>query len=130
MLTKNQEEAIPESLKNVLLVMADGGYLVPPSQDPSKEQMWTETKKRLERFLPDLFQEIFAQAPKDLPLPASRIPSPSPSPSPAPEASQDPSSQEGAPPTEEDPTPEPQQQQEEQQQETEGEKESEKQPTN
>ncbi|KAJ6144511.1 hypothetical protein N7470_008406 [Penicillium chermesinum] len=33
------EEAIPESLKNILLVMADGGYLVPPSQDPSKEKM-------------------------------------------------------------------------------------------
>ncbi|KAF4265038.1 hypothetical protein KXV68_004077 [Aspergillus fumigatus] len=56
-------EAIPESLKNILLVMADGGHLVPPSQDPSKEPIWTETKKRLERFLPDLFKEIF---PEDL----------------------------------------------------------------
>ncbi|PKY03615.1 guanine nucleotide exchange factor [Aspergillus campestris IBT 28561] len=132
------EEAIPESLKNVLLVMADGGYLVPPSQDPSKEQMWTETKKRLERFLPDLFQEIFAQAPKDLPLPASRIPSPAPSPAPEASASalasEEPSSKEGAP-AEEAQTSEPQQQQEEQQQQqeqesTEGEKESENQPTN
>ena len=57
-----QEEAIPESLKNILLVMADGGHLVPPSQDPSKEQIWTETKKRLERFLPALFVEIFPDA--------------------------------------------------------------------
>lgn len=57
-----QEEAIPESLKNILLVMADGGYLVPPSQDPSKEEMWVETRKRLSRFLPDLFVEIFPDA--------------------------------------------------------------------
>ncbi|KAJ5122311.1 hypothetical protein N7526_009248 [Penicillium atrosanguineum] len=44
--TDSLEEAIPESLKNILLVMADGGYLVPPSQDPSKEEMWNETRKR------------------------------------------------------------------------------------
>lgn len=42
--------------------MADGGHLVPPAQDPSKEQIWTETKKRLERFLPALFVEIFPEA--------------------------------------------------------------------
>ncbi|GMF79965.1 unnamed protein product [Aspergillus oryzae var. brunneus] len=43
--------------------MADGGYLVPPSQDADKEQIWTETRKRLERFLPDLFKEIFPEMP-------------------------------------------------------------------
>ncbi|KAJ5945829.1 hypothetical protein N7454_002668 [Penicillium verhagenii] len=59
------EEAIPESLKNILLVMADGGYLVPPSQDPRKEEMWLETRKRLGRFLPDLFAEIFPDAGKE-----------------------------------------------------------------
>lgn len=59
------EEAIPESLKNILLVMADGGYLVPPSQDPKKEGMWLETRKRLGRFLPDLFAEIFPDAGKE-----------------------------------------------------------------
>ncbi|KAJ5558509.1 hypothetical protein N7535_008723 [Penicillium sp. DV-2018c] len=58
-------EAIPESLKNILLVMADSGYLVPPSQDPSKEELWVETQKRLGRFLPDLFVEIFPEAPKE-----------------------------------------------------------------
>ncbi|KAJ5140035.1 hypothetical protein N7448_003443 [Penicillium atrosanguineum] len=63
--TDSLEEAIPESLKNILLVMADGGYLVPPSQDPSKEEMWNETRKRLGRFLPDLFAEIFPEAGKD-----------------------------------------------------------------
>lgn len=42
--------------------MADGGYLVSPSQDPSKEEIWVETRKRLGRFLPDLFNEIFPEA--------------------------------------------------------------------
>jgi brefeldin A-resistance guanine nucleotide exchange factor 1 len=55
-----QEEAIPESVKNILLVMADSGYLTPPpTQDPSKEKIWIETRKRLDRFLPNLFTEIF-----------------------------------------------------------------------
>lgn len=73
-----QEEAIPESLKNILLVMADGGYLVPPSQDPSKEEMWLETRKRLGRFLPDLFAEIFPESAKEpeKSQPGSAVPSP------------------------------------------------------
>ena len=76
--TDNLEEAIPESLKNILLVMADGGYLVPPDQDPSKEEMWIETRKGLGRFLPDLFSEIFPDTGKDpeKSQPASAIPSP------------------------------------------------------
>ncbi|KAF7720322.1 Sec7 domain-containing protein [Penicillium ucsense] len=61
----NLEEAIPESLKNILLVMADGGYLVPPSQDASKEHIWLETHKRLDRFLPNLFVEVFPDADKE-----------------------------------------------------------------
>jgi brefeldin A-resistance guanine nucleotide exchange factor 1 len=52
-------------LKNILLVMADGGYLVSPSQDPSKEEIWVETRKRLGRFLPDLFSEIFPDVPNE-----------------------------------------------------------------
>ncbi|KAF3483496.1 Sec7 domain-containing protein [Arthroderma uncinatum] len=60
------EEAVPESLKNILLVMADGGYLVaPPNKDPTKDKIWTETRKRLDRFLPNLFAEIFPPAPAD-----------------------------------------------------------------
>ncbi|KAJ5492282.1 SEC7-like alpha orthogonal bundle [Penicillium expansum] len=58
-------EAVPESLKNILLVMADGGYLVSPSQDPSKEEIWVETRKRLGRFLPDLFSEVFPDTPDE-----------------------------------------------------------------
>lgn len=45
--------------------MADGGYLIPPSQDPSKEEIWIETRKRLGRFLPDLFSEVFPDPPND-----------------------------------------------------------------
>jgi len=53
------EEAVPESLKNILLVMANGGYLAPPSQNPQHARLWEETWKRLERFMPGMFQEIF-----------------------------------------------------------------------
>jgi brefeldin A-resistance guanine nucleotide exchange factor 1 len=53
-----QEEAVPESLKNILLVMSSSGYLVSPSTDPSQEKLWTETWKRLDRFLPDLRKEL------------------------------------------------------------------------
>jgi brefeldin A-resistance guanine nucleotide exchange factor 1 len=59
--------------------MADGGYLVPPSQDVSKEQTWTETKKRLERFLPDLFKEIFPEVPPEQSTPVPAVASPVPS---------------------------------------------------
>lgn len=72
-----QEEAIPESLKNILLLMANGGYLVAPSQDQSKEEIWTQTQKRLERFLPDLFREIFPDASKQ-PAPVAAPSSASP----------------------------------------------------
>ncbi|KAL1967900.1 hypothetical protein VTN77DRAFT_2317 [Rasamsonia byssochlamydoides] len=73
------EEAIPESLKNILLVMADSGYLVPPAQDPSKEKIWVETRRRLERFLPTLFAELFPNPPPSPPRdnkPASQQSSP------------------------------------------------------
>ena len=63
-----QEEAVPESLKNILLVMADGGYLMPPSGDDKGSEVWTETRKRVDRFLPDLFADIF---PKVNPSPAT-----------------------------------------------------------
>lgn len=49
---------MPENLKNVLLFMSSNGYLVPPSQDPSKEKLWSESWKRIDRFLPDLRKEL------------------------------------------------------------------------
>ena len=42
----------------MMLVMAKDGYLVPPSEDASREKLWTETWKRLDRFLPDLRKEL------------------------------------------------------------------------
>lgn len=38
--------------------MSSNGYLVPPSKDPSKEKLWSESWKRIDRFLPDLRKEL------------------------------------------------------------------------
>jgi len=34
--------------------MSTNGYLVPPSQNPEREELWNETWKRIDRFLPEL----------------------------------------------------------------------------
>ena len=47
-----------ENLKNVVLSMSSSNYLVPPASDPSKEELWTETWKRIDRFLPELKGEL------------------------------------------------------------------------
>ncbi|KAK4126045.1 Sec7-domain-containing protein [Parathielavia appendiculata] len=52
------EEAVPENLKNVLLIMSSNGYLVPPSKDQTKEELWNETWKRIDRFLPNLRADL------------------------------------------------------------------------
>jgi len=49
---------VPESLKNILLVMSTSGYLVPQSEDASQGKLWIETWKRLDRFLPDLRKQL------------------------------------------------------------------------
>lgn len=49
--------------------MSSSGYLVPPSEDPSQEDLWVETWKRLDRFLPDLKKELALDEPKEKPLP-------------------------------------------------------------
>ena len=59
----NLEEAVPESMKNILLVMVDGGYLVPPEAGEEPSALWTETTKRVDHFLPGLVKELFPQAP-------------------------------------------------------------------
>lgn len=60
-LTLKKEEAVPESLKNILLVMANGGYLVPPAEHPDHAHLWEETWKRLDKFLPGMFAELFPE---------------------------------------------------------------------
>lgn len=54
-------EAVPENLKNILLVMAGSGYLVPPSstEEGDGDQLWRVTEKRIRRFLPELLTETF-----------------------------------------------------------------------
>lgn len=65
------EEAVPENLKNVLLCMVSSGHLIPPSKDPSKEKLWTETWKRIDRFMPQLRQELAFDEPEPKPEPAT-----------------------------------------------------------
>lgn len=43
--------------------MSSSGYLVLPSQDLSKEELWTETWKRIDRFLPDLRSDLALEEP-------------------------------------------------------------------
>lgn len=38
--------------------MSSSGYLVHPSVDPSREKLWVETWKRIDRFLPDLRKDL------------------------------------------------------------------------
>ncbi|KIK63700.1 hypothetical protein GYMLUDRAFT_221940 [Collybiopsis luxurians FD-317 M1] len=55
-------EAIPESLKNVLLVMNAAQILVPPSSDDQRNErqrtLWSMTLERMERFLPGFLVEV------------------------------------------------------------------------
>jgi len=55
--------------------MSSSGYLVPPSQDPTHEKLWTETWKRIDRFLPDLKKDLDLEGPKEAEKPlASPLP--------------------------------------------------------
>lgn len=81
-----QEEAVPESLKNIVLVMASGGYLVPPAsptgekqdQTPRQQKLWSETWIRLNRFLPDLMPELFPSPPPGTAAAAAAAAAPAP----------------------------------------------------
>lgn len=64
------KEAVPESLKNVLLVMSSGDYIKPATAAAEAERdertelqrkLWDETEGRLRRFLPELLREIFPE---------------------------------------------------------------------
>lgn len=71
------EEAVTESLKNVLLVMNGAGLLVQPVGSGEGEdevqrrsrELWEQTEKRLERFLPGLMGELFPPLPSPPPPP-------------------------------------------------------------
>lgn len=41
--------------------MVNGGFLLPPDQVAGDNRLWEETWKRLNRFLPNLFGEIFPE---------------------------------------------------------------------
>jgi brefeldin A-resistance guanine nucleotide exchange factor 1 len=45
----------------MLLVMSNGGYLAPPDENPAQEELWNETWKRVNRFLPNFFAELFPE---------------------------------------------------------------------
>lgn len=68
-----QYEAVPESLKNVLLVMNASGFLLPPHQSRTEEQavLWDATFERIQPFLPNLREELF-------PSPKAIVPAPVP----------------------------------------------------
>ncbi|KAF8636714.1 hypothetical protein AX17_003517 [Amanita inopinata Kibby_2008] len=57
-------EAIPESLKNVVLVMHAANILVPPAtsgedtRDERQRTLWAATHERVERFLPGFLSEV------------------------------------------------------------------------
>ncbi|GAA5857907.1 hypothetical protein JCM5353_003755, partial [Sporobolomyces roseus] len=68
-------EAVPELLKNVLLVMNASGFLLPPHDEQRTEEqaaLWNATFERIHPFLPDLQVELFP--PPRIPVPFSAEP--------------------------------------------------------
>ena len=98
---ENLEEAVPESLKNILLVMADGGFIHPPSDGSPPTELWEETCKRVDRFLPDLIVEIFPQV--NAPPPEAKPPEIEHKPPAEPAAAQEQASKAQPPPAVEQP---------------------------
>ncbi|OJT08688.1 hypothetical protein TRAPUB_414 [Trametes pubescens] len=74
-------EAVPESLKNVLLVMNATGLLVPPTspEDVRNERqasVWAATHERIERFLPGFLDDIVPTPPPQPAEPPASQPGP------------------------------------------------------
>ena len=63
-----QYEAVPESLKNVLLVMNAVEILVPAgaTQNELQRTLWLNTHERMERFLPGFLTEVIPIPPDTL----------------------------------------------------------------
>ncbi|KAL1944754.1 hypothetical protein VTO73DRAFT_3184 [Trametes versicolor] len=77
-------EAVPESLKNVLLVMNATGLLMPPTspEDVRNERqasVWAATHERIERFLPGFLDDIVPTPPPQPAEPPASQPAPVPS---------------------------------------------------
>ncbi|KAG9102674.1 GDP/GTP exchange factor for ARF [Ceratobasidium sp. 370] len=66
-------EAIPESLKNVVLVMNANGLLAPPESPETRselqQQLWADTYTKINQFLPGFMEDLFPPAPPPSPLP-------------------------------------------------------------
>jgi len=68
----SQFEAVPESLKNVLLVMNASGFLVPPfveHRTADQALLWDQTFQRIAPFLPELERELFPRPRQVVPVP-------------------------------------------------------------
>ncbi|XP_019737647.1 Golgi-specific brefeldin A-resistance guanine nucleotide exchange factor 1 isoform X2 [Hippocampus comes] len=67
-------EAIPESLKNMLLVMDTAEIFRSPDSKTKYSDLWEITWERIDCFLPHLREELFKQT--VLPVPSEPVPSP------------------------------------------------------
>jgi len=59
---------VPESLKNVVLVMNASGILVRPASDAStasQAELWKSTHERMEKFLPGFLDELIPSSPPE-----------------------------------------------------------------
>lgn len=62
------DEAIPESIKNILLVMASGEFIAQPKAKDTAQQsalqrkLWDVSSKRLSAFLPELLGAVLQPA--------------------------------------------------------------------
>lgn len=77
-------EAIPESLKNMLLVMDTAGVFQANGADLESSlggytQLWTVTWDRIDSFLPNLREEVFKPPPPPPPSTAAALPASGPS---------------------------------------------------
>uniref|UniRef100_A0A8C1JK83 Golgi-specific brefeldin A-resistance guanine nucleotide exchange factor 1 n=1 Tax=Cyprinus carpio TaxID=7962 RepID=A0A8C1JK83_CYPCA len=82
-------EAIPESLKNMLLVMDTAGIFHSADSRTGYSDLWEITWERIDCFLPRLKEELFKQAVIPEPVcnvPVEPVPPPVPAPSPEPAA--------------------------------------------
>nr|XP_015202262.1 PREDICTED: Golgi-specific brefeldin A-resistance guanine nucleotide exchange factor 1 isoform X1 [Lepisosteus oculatus] len=76
-------EAIPESLKNMLLVMDTAGIFHSTDSRTGYSDLWEITWERIDCFLPRLREELFKQAVMPEPVPSVPVDSAQPPPPPA-----------------------------------------------